>query len=141
MRIRGALPHQGKWVEVDHDRLKETLQVFEQAQKLAQRQDVGLLDAMRLQWDAQRLLRSAPEAVQNPDIFEISQGEWLRKTISGLTRPEILPVESCGDDFRATLRDYQKRGLSWLSMMKQLGLGVPRGRHGAWQNNPDARPS
>ena len=114
----------GKWVEVNHARLKETLDIFERARKLVKKQDMGILDAMRLQWDAQKLMKPDAETGENPVEVEISQGEWLKEVISGLTRPEILPGASCGEDFHATLREYQKRGVAWLSMMKQLRLGA-----------------
>jgi superfamily II DNA or RNA helicase len=110
----------GRWVEVDHERLQETLAAYERAQRLARHGDLTLLEAMRLQLTTSRALGLKEEKCE----VEVGNGEWLAKMLAQLQRPETIPPAVCGPDFHATLRDYQKSGFNWLHTMKQLGLGA-----------------
>ncbi|MEG2303711.1 MAG: DEAD/DEAH box helicase [Niameybacter sp.] len=110
----------GKWVEVDHKKLEQVLEAFEEARNITQQEDMTILEVMKLQLNTQKLVDI------NEDIceVEISNGEWLTQTLSNLTRPENLEDIETGPNFHATLRAYQQKGLSWLYYMKQLGLGA-----------------
>lgn len=110
----------GKWVEVNHARLKETLRAYEQAQKLMDHTEISMVDAMRFQLDASRILNVPAEACE----LEITNGEWLHTVVSRLTHPDTIESIAVGEDFHANLRVYQERGLSWLHYMKSLGLGA-----------------
>jgi superfamily II DNA or RNA helicase len=110
----------GRWVEVDHRRLQETLAAYERAQRLARHGDLTLLEAMRLQLTTSRVLGLKEENCE----VKVSKGEWLEKVLAQLQRPETIPPAACGPDFHATLRDYQRLGLNWLHTMNQLGLGA-----------------
>jgi superfamily II DNA or RNA helicase len=110
----------GRWVEVDHQRLQETIAAYEQAQRLAQNGDLTLLEAMRLRLAASKTLNLKAENCE----VEVSNGEWLENVLAQLQRPETIAPVACGADFQAVLREYQKRGLGWLHTMKQLGLGA-----------------
>ncbi len=61
-------------------------------------------------------------ATQGAEIFWRG-GEKLRKMGQMLTArgglPEVIPPET----FRATLRPYQAQGLSWLTFLREMGLG------------------
>ncbi len=109
----------GKWVEVNHAKLMETLNAFEQAQSLGS--GMNLLDAIRFQWDTGKLSLSPDEEACE---VEVTQGEWLKNVIGVLVHPEKMEEIQCGEHFYAQLREYQKRGLSWLAQMKKLGLGA-----------------
>jgi superfamily II DNA or RNA helicase len=110
----------GRWVEVDHQRLQETLAAYERAQRLARHDGLTLVEAMRLQLTTSRALGLKEESCE----VEVSNGEWLEKVWAQLQRPETIQPADCGPDFQASLRDYQKLGLNWLHTMKQLGLGA-----------------
>lgn len=110
----------GRWVEVDHRRLQETLAAYEQAQRLARQDGLTLLEAMRLQLTTSRALGLKAESCE----VEVSHGEWLKTVLAQLQRPETIPPAVCGPDFHAALRDYQRLGLNWLHTMKRLGLGA-----------------
>ncbi len=110
----------GKWVEVDHEKLKETLKAYERAEKLMGKTDMTMLEAMRFQLNPSEMLKISGDA----DELEVTNGEWLNTVVSRLTHPEGIEAVSKGDDFTATLRTYQEKGLSWLHFMKTLGLGA-----------------
>lgn len=110
----------GKWVEVNHERLKETLKAYEQAQKLMDKTDISMIDAMRFQLNAEKVLNVPKEACE----LEVTNGEWLGSVVNRLIHPDTIEPVACGDDFRASLRAYQERGLSWLNFMKTLKLGA-----------------
>jgi SNF2 family DNA or RNA helicase len=110
----------GKWVEVNHERLKETLKAYEQAQKLMDKTDISMIDAMRFQLNAEKILKVPKEACE----LEVTNGEWLDAVVNRLTHPDTIEPVASGDDFHASLRAYQERGLNWLNFMKTLGLGA-----------------
>lgn len=110
----------GKWVEINHDKLKEALLAYEQAQKFVDRNDITLLEAMRLQLNPAEL----PGLKNKAQTIEVTNGAWLDTVVSRLIHPENLDAVNAGEDFYASLRPYQEKGLSWLHSMKTLGLGA-----------------
>lgn len=110
----------GKWVEVNHDKLKETLAAYERAQKLMAKTDMSVTDAMRFQLKAREMLGIAEEDCE----LEVTNGQWLNTVVARLTHPDKIEAVSCGEDFHAVLRAYQQKGLAWLDFMKKLGLGA-----------------
>jgi hypothetical protein len=104
----------GQWVSADPDQLRRSLDFLRrngsgrmtagQVLDLAARHDIGL---------------DAPAPVDS-----VSAQGWLGALLSGSTAAQqIVPVET-SDDFRATLRPYQERGLAYLSFMARIGLGA-----------------
>jgi len=109
-----------KWVEIDHEKLKEVLSIYEKARTISHDSTLTLIDAMRLQFTADRLITG----VSDPDVIEISNGAWLRTVLSNIVRPDSLPRISSGENFKATLRHYQEQGLHWLHYMRTLCIGA-----------------
>ena len=110
----------GKWVEVNHEKLKETLLAYEQAQTLMAKTDMSMMEAMRFQLNASEIMNIPSEVCE----LEVTNGEWLNTVFSRLTHPDKIEAVSGGEDFHADLRTYQQRGVSWLHYMKALGLGA-----------------
>lgn len=110
----------GKWVEVNAQRLRETLTAYEEAQKLMEKGDLTLMEAMRMRLSTSKTFNME----ENNYEVEVSNGEWLETVLSQLKRPESIKPVSSGPDFKATLREYQQKGLGWLYTMKKLGLGA-----------------
>lgn len=110
----------GKWVEVDAERLRETLAAYERAQKEAQRGDMTMMEAMRMQLSTEKIIDV------NEDIceVEVSNGEWLETVLSQLRGPDNIGAVENGSDFNAILRAYQQKGVAWLHTMRSLGLGA-----------------
>ena len=110
----------GKWVEVDHARLRETLAAYEKAEKVAAGGDITIMEAMRLSLAPGKSLKLKDSSA----TIEVSHGPWLDTLLASLKRPETIPSVDCGDNFQAVLREYQKKGLNWLYAMRKLGLGA-----------------
>jgi len=112
----------GKWVEVNHKRLQEALAAYENARQTFGNEQLTIADAMRLQLNTSQALDiGSDSSVQ----LEVTHGEWLQAVQSKLLNPDKLEqIASPGNDFHASLRPYQERGLSWLLYMKTLGIGA-----------------
>jgi non-specific serine/threonine protein kinase len=87
----------GKWVEINHQKLNEALLAYEQARKLTDRNNMTLLEAMRLQLNPPEML-----GLDNNTrtTIEVTNGQWLNTIISGLTHPESLNAVSSGEDLK-----------------------------------------
>jgi len=110
----------GKWVEVNHAKLEETLHAYEQAQKLTSKKNISIIEALQFQMNANKILKLD----ETSDIVEVTNGQWLQEIVSKLVNPHKIKEIGVGKNFNATLRKYQERGLNWLYFMKQLGLGA-----------------
>ncbi len=110
----------GKWVEVNHKKLEETLKAYEKAQKIMNGTELSMIEAMRFQLNADKVFNISK------DIFEIevTNGEWIDAVVSQLTQPSGIENINPGLDFSGVLRHYQEIGLNWLYFMKNLGLGA-----------------
>ncbi len=95
----------GKWVEVNAERLREALEMFESAED---GEDITLTDAIRLSLD---------------DDEGVSNGAWLESMLTRLKEADLPDIALPGS-FRGTLRPYQQRGLNWLGQMDALGFGA-----------------
>jgi non-specific serine/threonine protein kinase len=116
----GLVLIKGRWIEVDSERLKETLAAYEHAKKEAERGDLTMVEAMRMRLSGSKALNVKENACE----IEINNGEWLENVIKNLKMPDAVLPASYGQDFRAVLREYQQRGVGWLHTMKMLGLGA-----------------
>ena len=103
----------GKWIEVDHDRLKKLLADMEEYQG-----ELTLMEALRLG------LKSEDEK-QNADVGPIlTNGKWLNGLLHDLKTPADIRAAAVPKSFTATLRPYQKTGYTWLNYMSRLGFGA-----------------
>jgi superfamily II DNA or RNA helicase len=108
-----------KWVAVDPEKLRQTLEAFEKASELYSEEGITLLDALRLSVNSQNLLSDAAS-----DIAGVSHGEWLRKVFGQLQRPESIAKVKTSRAFAARLRQYQQDGLNWLFYLHKMRLGA-----------------
>jgi SNF2-related domain/SNF2 Helicase protein/Helicase conserved C-terminal domain len=102
----------GRWTYVDRKRLAAGL-------KFLRRMSSGTLPA-------REVLRNAglrpPDDLPLPVYSEGGTG-WLADFLSGDSEGHVAEV-AVPDDLRATLRPYQRRGLSWLAFLDRIGLGA-----------------
>ena len=109
-----------KWVAVDPEKLKQTLDAYEKAEKMMQKEGLSLTDALRLQLRPEKLL-----GAHNGDIdHSISNGEWLESVIRKLCDPNLIASVKPGNTFKAELREYQYKGLNWLYFLHSLRFGA-----------------
>jgi len=108
-----------KWVALDPEKLRQTLEAFEKANELNSEEGITLLEAMRFSMNPQKLLGDA--AV---DLSGISHGEWLQTVLGKLQRPETMAKVKTSRAFTARLRRYQQDGLNWLFYLHRMKLGA-----------------
>lgn len=102
----------GKWIAVDHARLQRLLDDMEKY-----RGSLTLLDALRMELKGQES--------EGADVGPIvTNGTWLAKLLQDLRSPKRIRSAVVPKTFHATLRPYQKDGLTWLDYMNKLGFGA-----------------
>ena len=102
----------GKWVEVNHEHLKQLLEEMERFDG-----EFTLMDALRMQ--------SGLSTVKDlPSGAEITNGKWLSSFLSSLSRPKKAETQQLPAAVHASLRPYQMSGYAWLSEMYRLGFGA-----------------
>jgi len=114
----------GKWVEVDRDKLKETLQHWKRVQKHVGADGISFLQGMRLLAGAPIDAESAAMlGGQDAAWSQVHAGPWLEQLLRQIRQPEgadvVVPPE-----LRGTLRPYQQTGVQWLWLLSQMGLGA-----------------
>lgn len=112
-QTEGLAQLKGKWIEVDHGRLRELLALMER-----QHGNVTLLEA----------LRGSLSDTGSTDTGEkgavVTNGAWLAQLLQALRTPSRLHKAPLPESFRGSLRPYQKNGFNWLWQMDQLGFGA-----------------
>ncbi|MCP4339356.1 MAG: DEAD/DEAH box helicase, partial [Desulfobulbaceae bacterium] len=109
-----------KWVAVDPEKLKQTLDAYEKARKLNSEEGISILDAMRLSMNPQRLF-----GIEDAEVISgVSHGDWLQTVIEKLRRPEASGAIKTTKTFKAKLRRYQQDGLNWLFSLHKLKFGA-----------------
>lgn len=101
----------GKWIEVDHDRLKKLLDEMEQMPD-----KISLMDALRMELGTDKAKADVGALVSN--------GKWLAELLRSLRRPDTIKKRTVPKGFQATLRSYQQSGYTWLNYMDELGFGA-----------------
>ena len=113
----------GKWIEVDLERLKSTLDRFEAIERLARKEGVPFAQAMRLLAGTEiggEALAAGPAAQWG----HVVAGPWLAETLRGCRSPAALAATDPGVSLKTDLRPYQEIGVRWLSFLAKLGLGA-----------------
>ena len=109
-----------KWVAVDHDKLRQTLEAYERTRELLEDGELTLREALALQLAPEQL---ADKAQTDVDIG-VSYGEWLQDVAYKLRNPNLVPAVAPAKTFHADLRPYQQAGLNWLGFLDALGFGA-----------------
>lgn len=116
LQAEGLSLIKGKWVEVNHDKLRAALLAFDRAAELG---DLTFAAAMRLQLGIDQRLNGG-----DPALIEITNGMWLKNIRERMYEPSGVGRTTAGPAFKAELRQYQQTGLEWLCNMKKLGFGA-----------------
>lgn len=101
----------GKWVEVNHARLRKLLEEMEEKSG-----SITLMDALRIEMGTEK------EAIDIGAL--VTNGKWLSELLKSLRRPEKIRKAAVPGTINAALRPYQKNGYAWLNYMDRLGFGA-----------------
>jgi non-specific serine/threonine protein kinase len=112
----------GRWVEIDTERLRRTLDHFEAIERRAVGEGLSFGEAMRLLAGA-AISADAGEVQDGAAWSQTVAGPWLAQTLAALRRPE---GGHAGPSrlLHGTLRPYQRDGLQWLHLLARLRLGA-----------------
>ncbi|MBW1707539.1 MAG: DEAD/DEAH box helicase [Deltaproteobacteria bacterium] len=109
-----------RWVAVDPEKLKQTLDAYEKAKEMMGDDGLSLKDAMRLQLRPEKYL-----GAQSADIeSSVSNGKWLESIFRKLLDPDLITSVTPGKAFKGRLREYQQKGLDWLYLLHSLRFGA-----------------
>lgn len=109
-----------KWVAVDQEKLKQTLDAYEKAKKMMDKEGLSLRDALRMQLMPEKLLGINAQEIDHG----ISNGKWLKSVIQKLIDPALITSVRPNKAFKAKLRGYQQKGLNWLNFLHSLQFGA-----------------
>ncbi|MGC1218673.1 MAG: DEAD/DEAH box helicase [Phormidesmis sp.] len=99
----------GQWMELDQAKMQEMMDFWRQHRQ--ENPEVSLLDFMQM------------TAQQGDDVeVDFSRDRTLLTMMDRLTDTSALVPVQNPKKFEGQLRDYQKRGVSWLSYLEGLGL-------------------
>jgi len=110
----------GKWVEINHDQLQAALEALAKAEALAEKQELTLAQAMRLELGSEELLGIPTTGM----AVHVSTGDWLRQVKETMANPQTLRGQQPEPSFNGQLRPYQQTGYDWLKYMVDLCLGA-----------------
>jgi len=113
----------GQWVEVDGEKLRETLEHWKKVQAGAEADGLSFAQGMRLLSGARQDLSGIEDLGEDTGWAYAEAGDWLRDVLAGLRDPSRLAAADPGHELKATLRPYQEDGVSWLLFLTELGLG------------------
>lgn len=113
----------GRWVEVDAERLRETLEHFGEVERVAAEQGISFQEAMRMLAGTD-VAADGDSGASLAEWGKVAAGPWLAETLKGLRTQEGLARVDPGPALKGTLRPYQQVGVRWLYLLAQLGLGA-----------------
>ncbi|MDY6940309.1 MAG: DEAD/DEAH box helicase [Cyanobacteriota bacterium] len=97
----------GQWIEIDRQKMQEMLEFWRSNGE--GNPEMSIVD----------LLKKSGESA---DEIEVEYDDTLGKMMLGLRdRSQLEPIED-PPQLHATLREYQKRGVSWMQYLERLGL-------------------
>lgn len=97
----------GHWMELDQDKMQQLLEFW---QSHGQEQpEMTLLDLMKM-------------VAESEDELEVDHEDAIAEMMVKLQDKSKLEPISDPPKLQGTLREYQKRGVSWLQYLEQLGL-------------------
>ena len=99
----------GQWMQLDRDKMQQMLEFWKQQQQ--ENPDMTLLEILRMTADDQ-------EDVE----LDFQRDQTLAEMLAKLQDKSRLEAIADPQQLQGTLREYQKRGVSWLYYLEQLGL-------------------
>jgi non-specific serine/threonine protein kinase len=113
----------GKWVEIDRERLRRTLDHFEAIERRAATEGLSFAEASRLLAGA-GMSGDTGEVQAGAEWGQTVAGPWLAQTLAALRGPDGGRQAGPSRLLRGTLRPYQQDGVQWLHLLARLRLGA-----------------
>jgi len=121
----GLVLLKGQWVEVDREKLAETLAHWKRVERAVGEDGVSFIEGMRMLAGAPADLGGAAAGPAGQrEWSEVAAGEALSAILAGLRDPARLGGDGTLGGFRGELRPYQETGRRWLRFLSRLGLGA-----------------
>ncbi len=121
----GLMLLKGQWVEIDKEKLSETLGIWKQVEAEASSGGISFFEGMRMLSGVGVAGSSIATAAESTRAWsDVVAGDWLAARLAELRNPEIAASAQTPAGLTATLRPYQKIGVQWLHFMVRLGLGA-----------------
>ncbi|MBR9982020.1 MAG: DEAD/DEAH box helicase [Desulfatitalea sp.] len=120
----GLVWFKGQWVEVDQTKLQEAIAHWDALRRAARNGEISFVEGMRLLAGTSADLKHDDRTEAHRPWVAVTAGEGLRDILARLRAPGQSPAVDVGRALRATLRPYQREGLTWLHLLSQLGLGA-----------------
>ncbi len=98
----------GEWMELDQSKMQQMLEFWQRHQQ--EHPELSLIDFVKLM------------AEDDDFELELSQDEALADMLSKLNDKSRLEVLPDPEQFQGQLREYQKRGVSWISYLESIGF-------------------
>lgn len=124
MRLRG------QWVEIDSEKIKQTLSHWNRASRAVQKDGLTWHQGMRLLSGSQGLREKgsslSTDTLANPvpEWTQIIAGSGIQSILSNMLSPQASQNYHPGTLLKAQLRPYQEKGVAWLGLLSELGLGA-----------------
>ena len=111
----------GRWVAIDREKLKATLDKWKEVQELMADGEITLSDAVRLASGMENKLGTPGSESVN---LETGYGEWMRSVIEKMQNPSAIRTTKISKSFKAELRHYQQIGVNWLGFLGSMNFGA-----------------
>lgn len=112
--------YKGKWIALEPKQIEAARAFFE---KQPDDGEVGLLDALRIEAGLAEAQKEAPEGIEVEAPAIAAQVADILKRMRNPERTKVVYIPK-RMGLEAELRPYQKKGLSWLVQMREMGLGA-----------------
>ncbi len=97
----------GQWVELDLNQMQKMLDFWQNHQQ--EKPEISLIDLLK-------------KVSEEADTLEVEADEFLGELMAKLQDYKRLELINEPEYFQGQLREYQKRGVSWLNFLENLGL-------------------
>ena len=120
----------GKWVEIDKEKLQQTLAHWKKASDEVKKNGLTWHQGMRLLSGSNDLGGKIDQRSQSsadtfsPNWTEVIAGAGIQKLLSNMISPSASIDFNPGSMLKARLRPYQEKGVAWLGLLSEIGLGA-----------------
>ena len=121
------VPIRGQWIEVDAEKIAGVVSHWKSVEKQVKRDGLTFAEGLRFLAGASSNAALTPMVEDVVRWSKVEEGAWLKEMLQNLRHPDNLQNEIfekvLSKHLNATLRPYQTKGVQWLWLLYQLGLG------------------